>query len=434
MPKPLLIIAITIAMLLPVQREAPSVVGARTFVSNEGRFSIALPGVNGFGSLTIPTPFDEAKGDLYQWRTREATFGIGYADASQPLDQPEIAKTFFKSATERFNKAAISNSGSIAAVKQITLDKHPGIEQRVDLFTGTVIQRTYIVSRRIYEIVAVMKNEQRVYENVALGVLNTFKVLSEAEVNTSLAEEAAKAEPSPLPQTPVVKRTGSDASDKGLRGRVRTVLTESQDLSGSWSVQGKKRNSFDTYNEQGNTLRSELYDYKGNLDSITVYGFIDGSRVSASQSIEREYNPPPMIAVGPPPGAPTKRPDPRYGYKYEFKYDDKKRLIENTWLQSSGEVWLRYVYKYNGNRKEKLVYSEDGKLNQHYLYILDDKGNEIAETYFNPDGSVRLQEVFTYEFDANGNWTKRTTSRLVMKNGREQTEPYSVYFRTITYY
>jgi hypothetical protein len=231
-----------------------------------------------------------------------------------------------------------------------------------------------------------------------------------------------------------VQRTGSDASDEGLRGHVRTVLTESQDLSGSWSVQGRKRNSFDTYNEQGNTLRSEFYDYKGNLDSITVYGFIDGSRVSASKSIEREYNPPPMIAIGPPPGAATKRSDPRYGYKYEFKYDDKKRLIENTWFHSTGKVWLRYVYKYNGNQKEKLVYSEDGKLNQHYLYTLDDKGNEIAETYFNSDGSLRFKELFTYEFDAKGNWTKRTTSRLVMKDGREQTEPYSVYFRTITYY
>ena len=282
MPKPLLIIAIAIAMLLPAQREAPSVVGSRTFVSTEGRFSIALPNVNGFGSLTIPTPFDDAKGDLYQWRTREATFGIGYADAPQPLDQPDVAKTFFKSATERFNKAATTNSGSIAAVKQITLDKYPGIEQRVDLFTGTVIQRTYIVSRRIYEIVAVMKNEQRVYESVALGVLNTFKVLSEAEVNASLAAETAKAEPSPLPQTPVVQRAGSDASDEGLRGRVRTVLTEGQGLSGSWALEGRKRNSFDTYNEQGNTLRSESYDYKGNLYSITVYGFIDGSRVSAS--------------------------------------------------------------------------------------------------------------------------------------------------------
>src|SRR6185295_588413 len=103
-----------------------------------------LPNVTGFGPLSIPTPFNNAKGDLYEWETKEATFGVGFADAAQPLDQPDVAKDFFNSAVERFNKVAVTNNGNVAAVKQITLGKYPGIEQRVDLFTGSVIQRTYI--------------------------------------------------------------------------------------------------------------------------------------------------------------------------------------------------------------------------------------------------------------------------------------------------
>ena len=428
-----LIIAITISILVPPQREAPSVVGAGTFVSSFGRFSIALPNPTRFGPLTIPTPVGDARGQLFQWETKEATFGVGYGDAAQTLDDPATTKQTLDGATERFNKLASANSGNVSPVKQITLDKHPGIEQRVNLFTGAVIQRTYIVSRRIYEVIAVMKNNQRTYESVALGVLDSFKVLTDADVKAQEAQKATKAEPSPLPQTPAVQRAGTDATDEGLRGNVRTLLTESQDLSGTWAVQGRKRNSFDTYNEQGNKLRTEFYDYTGNLARIIVYGFIDGSRVAASKTIEREYNPPP-VAVTVAPGSAVKKSDARYENKFQFKYDDKKRLTEKTWLQSNGDVWLRYVYKYDGNQMESLVYSKDGSLNQRYLYTLDDKGNHVEQTIFELNGSIRAKESYVYEFDSKGNWTKRTTSRTVMKDGRQQLEPYSVHFRTITYY
>lgn len=427
-----LIIAITISILAPHQREAPSVVGSQTFVSTFGRFSIALPNPTAFGPLTIPTPLGNARGNLFQWETKEATFGVGYGDAAQPLDGPVATKQFFDTATERFNKVASANSGSVAAVKQLTLDKHQGIEQRVDLFTGEVIQRTYIVSRRVYEVVAVLKNSQQVYESLALGVLDSFKVLTEADVQAKATQEAAKAEPSPLPQTPVAQRAGSDAIDEGLRGNVKTVTSETQDLSGTSSVPGRKRNSFETYNEQGNKLRTEFYDYQGNLDRIFVYGFIDGSRVADSRTIEHEYNPPRGSA--PPPASTGKKSDPRYHYKFDFKYDDKKRLIEKTWIQNNGDVWLRYVYKYSGNQMENLVYGADGSVNQRYLYKLDDKGNQVEQTIFERDGSIRVKRSFTYEFDGKGNWTKRSTSQVVMKDGRAQLEPASVQFRTITYY
>jgi len=429
LPKAVLIIAVTIAMLLPVQREAPSVVGARTFVSPEGRFSIALPAISGFGPLSIPTQFEDAKGDLYQWQTKEATFGIGYADASRSLDQPELANTFFKSETERFNKAATSNNGSVAAVKKITLGKYPGIEQRVDLFTGSVIQRTYIVSRRIYEIVAVMTNDQKPYEKLAIGVLDSFKVLDEAEAKTREAEKVAKAEPSALPQAPVPSRAGSDASDEGLHGGVKSVLTEA--LSG----QERKRESLDTYNKQGNLIRSEFYDDKGNVDSIKVYGYLDGSRVSKVEDVERDYNPPapapaPVRETLPlPPNA--KKPDPRFQYRSEYKYDDKQRLIEETTFLNDGRLWVRSVYKYQENQKEKLDYSDDGRLTQRVVYKLDAKGNVIEETVLYGD-VARYKISYTYEFDSKGNWTKRTTSTTEIEDGRDRALRPQVNFRTIT--
>ena len=182
MPRLALIIAIAISVIVPQQPEVRSVAGAKTFTSTFGKFSIVLPSPTRFGPLTIPTPLGDARGQLFQWVTKEATFGVGYGDAAQPLDGPVATKQFFDAATDRFNKVASANNGTVATVKPITLDKHAGIEQRVDLFTGTLIQRTYIASRRVYEVIAVMNNDQRTHESVALGVLNSFKILTEAKV------------------------------------------------------------------------------------------------------------------------------------------------------------------------------------------------------------------------------------------------------------
>jgi hypothetical protein len=434
------------AQALPAQTQSPSSPGGQTnrelppslatgdnFVSLQGRFSVSLPQQNhAFRALALPTPFGIAKGDAYEWRMKEASFVVGYADAAQPVDTQETAKQVFEALREEFKKIASANGGLVWKEKQVELGSHPGLEQRLDLFTGFMVQRTYLVSRRLYQTVMVVSTAQREYAGVASKVLDSFKLLNESDVSSSLAEEAAKAEPSPLPQQPIAQRVGSDEGDNGLRGRVKTVLEESQDLSGTWSVQTKKRDSFENYNEQGNLTRRESYDYKGNLYDITVYGYIDGNRVSQWKTIQREYNPPPVMS---PSGAVIKKWDPRYQTRFEFKYDNQKRLIEHSWFHNNGERFLRYVYNYTGNEVEKLVYSEDGSLNQRSVSLLDSKGNQIERTSFDPrDGAAGAKYSYVYEFDTNGNWTKRTTSKVITKDGRSQPEPLSVAFRTITYF
>ena len=412
----------------------PSLTDAgNNFVSLEGRFSVSLPArANAFRGLALPTPYGRAKGDAYEWRMKEASFIIGYADAPQAVDTPEAAKQVFELLREDLKKIASANGGLVWKEKQIALSSHQGIEQRLDLFTGIMVQRTYLVSRRLYQTVMVVSTAQREYEGMAAKVLDSFKLLNESEVSSRLAEDAARAEPGLLPQEPIVQRVGSDASDNGLHGRVKTVLEESQDLSGTWSVQTKKRDFFDSYNELGNLTRREFYDYKGNLHDITVYGYIDGNRVSQSKTIQHEYNPPPVMS---PPGAPIKKSDPRYQTRFDFKYDEQKRLIEHSWFHSNGELSLRYVYKYTGNQLEEMVYSEDGSLNQRSVSLLDAKGNEIERTSFDPrDGAPGAKHSYVYEFDTHGNWTKRTTSKVMTKDGRSQPEPLYVDFRTITYF
>jgi hypothetical protein len=414
---------------------APSVVGAGTFVSLQGRFSLALPQQqHAFRGLSIATPIGNATGDSYEWRMKEGAFTAGYVDAAQPLDDPETSKLVFASVRESLEKSARSGGGQLASEKQIESKKLQGREFRVEFLAGLVIYRVYLVSRRLYQVAAMLKADQQVYEGIAMNVLDSFQILNEDKVATVRKEQAAKAQPSPLPQEPVVPRIGSDAQDEGLRGRVKTVFTESKDLSGTWTVQTRKPNSMDYYNERGNLTKKESYDYQGNLSDVTAYGYLDGARVSNEEIIRHEYNPPP-ISIGPPAGGATPKYDPRYSYKFTFKYDDKKRLMEKTWIGNDGKLWLRYVYNYSGNQREELVYSADGSLNQRYLSVLDDKGNEVEETIFEArDGSIKSKHSYAYEFDSHGNWTKRTNSKWVTKDGRSSYEPQYVYYRTITYY
>ncbi len=114
----------------------PSIIGAGTFVSLEGRFSVSLPQQNhGLQRLSIATPFGIAKGDSYVWEMKEASFVIGYADAAQAVDNPDTAKQVLTSLREALKKLAAANNGVVGAEIQIELDNHPGIEHRVELFT-----------------------------------------------------------------------------------------------------------------------------------------------------------------------------------------------------------------------------------------------------------------------------------------------------------
>lgn len=417
----------------PQRSGPPSLNEGGEFLSLEGHFSIGLPKQqHGFQTLSLPTPFGIARGDAYTWSMKEAVFVVGYADAAEPVDPPDVARKVFEGLRDAAKRLAAANSGNVRPDKLIELGKYPGIEQRVDLFTGFMIQRTFLVSRRLYQTLTFVKTTQREFESVALKALDTFKLMSDSDIAAMTAKQVAEAEPSPLPQQPVAQRSGSDALDNRLRGKVKTVLEESQDLTGTWSVQTRKRDFLDQYNEQGNLVRRESYDYKGNLDQIVVYGYLDGGRVSHSSSIKREYNPPPLALSS---GAGTQKSDPRYDYKFEFKYDDKRRLIEKAWFHNSGNRYLRYVYSYKDNQVESLVYSDDGKLNQRSVSLFDKDGNEVERTSFDPrDGARGATHSYVYEFDPQGNWTKRTTSKIVTKDGKSSTEALYVDYRTITYY
>jgi len=243
--------------------------------------------------------------------------------------------------------------------------------------------------------------------------------------------------PAALPQTPAAKKERSDAQDDNIKGKVKTIIRETEALG---RPESRRINSIDDYDEHGNLLKHTAMDGRGNPWQIDVYGYIDGARVSKSAYITHDYDPPPPPApLRPKNAAPEPPRDYRYTIKYEYKYKSGK-MTEEMLYANNGKLLTRTVYNWKSDASyEMMVYNSDGKLNQKYVRSLDKAGNEIEE--FNPDlilgkpyGNRRSATRYD-AFDPAANWTKKIVSFYKHLNtGTEREQSTYITYRTIIYY
>jgi len=93
------------------------------------------------------------------------------------------------------------------------------------------------------------------------------------------------------------------------------------------------------------------------------------------------------------------------------------------------------TYDIKGGKVDTAYFlTASGALTGKETYKYDDKGNIVEMTLHNIDGSVLTKEVYAYEFDTVGNWTKMTTSVAVVEGGKVTHEPTEVTYRAIAYY
>lgn len=407
------------------------------FVSLDGRFTLALPPqTQGFAALSPKQLGMKATGMSFSWKFDKGDVDVIFIDypaAEIKGTEDDLQKIFARTKSgilKYFPKAEEVDQ------KKFKFGEFPAINTKFNLSENTYgIQRIFLVKNRMYRIVAIYQDSEN--EKILNQAFDTFKLISKAEVEAEMQKKFAAMKPPALPQEPVAARETTDAEDENLKGKVKKIVGESEDLSGTWSVQGRKLSSVTYFNEKGNYVERDLYDSQGNPFQITMYGYIDSKRVSNSRITNYEYSPP--LAALPKKiktDEPVKKSDSRYEYSFEYKYKDGK-LVERQMVFSNGKKGLRYVSDYTGDQVEKLVYTEKGELNQKYLYTFDKDGNEIEQISFglqNYDIYGDRKYRYTYEFDEKGNWTKRTTSTETTENGVTSFKPSSVSYRTITYF
>ena len=104
--------------------------------------------------------------------------------------------------------------------------------------------------------------------------------------------------------------------------------------------------------------------------------------------------------------------------------------------QEGKHVVLEVVaYDLKGNKVENQYFPiAGGTLTGKEVYKYDEKGNISEMTLLNTDGSLLSKEMYRYEFDFAGNWSKMTTSVAVVDGGKLVFEPTEVTYRAIMYY
>ncbi|HEX8556954.1 MAG TPA: energy transducer TonB [Pyrinomonadaceae bacterium] len=104
-------------------------------------------------------------------------------------------------------------------------------------------------------------------------------------------------------------------------------------------------------------------------------------------------------------------------------------------VEGQRQVLETTTYDQKGNRVDNAYFlAAGGSLTGKEVYKYDERGNIVEMTLHNDDGSLLAKEVYTYEFDAVGNWVKMTTSVAMMEGGKVTFEPSEVTYRSISYF
>jgi len=92
-------------------------------------------------------------------------------------------------------------------------------------------------------------------------------------------------------------------------------------------------------------------------------------------------------------------------------------------------------YDLKGTKTENQYFPVSGSaLTGKEVYKYDEKGNISEMTVLSQSGSLLSKEVYKYDYDSVGNWTRMTTSVAVIEGGNVTFEPTEVTYRSIMYY
>jgi hypothetical protein len=272
-----------------------------TFRSLDGRFTIGLPSqTSGFQGVSIETAGGPAKGDAYTWRLKTLSYTVLYVDIPPggfSRSNPEETLDYIT----KSSAARLSDKGArITREKSVSVSNFPGREVKIDAGKLGPYLRSNLHRKEPDVSNDRHSSGESLRRNGGYGnprPSTRSKLIADDEVDAIIRKQIADATPDPLPQEPPTAKPKSDAEDQELKGKVKSVVMEDEDKSGIWEVQGRKRSHLYEFNSAGNLTRDLMYDYKGNPADVTVYGYIDGARVSNSKFIQHEYNPPPPMML-----------------------------------------------------------------------------------------------------------------------------------------
>lgn len=278
-----------------------------------------------------------------------------------------------------------------------------------------------------------MKNISRLFVSILILIVGFCgeQVNAQKVKKVDLAKKIADATPKELPQYPVEVRPSTDSKDESLTGKVKSVV--------DYSMEAGKRfvDAEQYFDASGNLIRSIDYQ-EGYPERVTVYGYVDGMRVSRTADVvyAQGEKPPPKgmyLTQNLDNDAPAIKRDDRYMARYIRKYDAENRLIEERRAGNNGVVWSWTKHTYSGKMRTTRIFDSNGQEISKSDYFQDDKGNDVKQNSYGMENSVDTN-FMTYEFDPQGNWIVKKTFEEKKVKGKMVRKLLWSSYRTITYY
>jgi len=263
------------------------------------------------------------------------------------------------------------------------------------------------------------------------------------------------------------QRRMTDAEAHVLKGKVQEVSSERATVEwkeGKWKATARTVSGISTYDVKGTHLTYKSYSLGR---SKSVYFEIDGVRAMKSESIEDSSAPPPPMPI--PAEKKAQKLDPRYDIKYLDTYDERGNRTERVLVSNDGRILSLWADKFDekGNQIESAQWEElaDAKRmnrrvfpprkldelpqrtveiegrklvmvrNSLYAYKYDAEGRQTDWMLVGDDGKVKEHNRYAqYEIDASKNWIKRVVFVVEMKDGKEELTPQAIEYQVIKYH
>jgi len=407
---------------------------ADRFVSWIGRFSVQFPAEAQSSFESIDPKSDEPnKGASYEFTFKEAHFNLTYVDhtdqAFAALTPEQIEHTFSITV-----EALVKETGSIISDTKVLRGTAQG---RLVKLRSAARQRVtmlgLISGNRLYIFVGATTGENVRIDALIDKAISSFKILTRAEVDRDINKKIASSTPKALPQTPVAQKGATDLQDQGLKGSVRSILEEEEDLSESRQDDKRYRSDVKEFNRRGDLVKEITFEPGGYPMQVEVWGYIDRSRVSRSEIVDGAA----VISINSTPmdGDAPKR-DTRYDFKHIYKYAGG-RLIEHRYVDNNGQPGPYCTYALNGNDLIELCYDSENIQTSKGITKLDERNEVIEESAYDIGQPAKIESRYKYvydAFDAAGNWIVRKQIKIESQDGKDIERPAVIQYRTIIYY
>ena len=391
-----------------------------TFTSWYGSYSVQLP-KNAVWITTAGLLNSDAGGPSHtygdSWQAGNLvlqSIAILYEKADKSIS-PEDAASNLGRAAGSLKSFYGSYGNKLLADRTVVVNGITGREVVFDNYTREIAYRLFQVGKNAIRLrAAYPKNEKA----AGIAFLSSLRLVPPELVEAQKIKEDT---PPALPQTPPANRPKAVNSTKDTVAR---ILSEKQTVNADGSMGLRKKMREIEFDRDGESLKSIDYEIDWHPPVVTVFGYLDGMRVSRTSS--RDF----YIGRGDP-GA--KR-DERYSTREETAFDEKGRVTEIVIILNDGMILWRDEFKYGTNTIETISHGSE-KYTARTITTLDASGEAISYDLVSAQGVVKGHGTYSkHVFDAQGNWTTRLHTSYLVKDGKPGPATSEFQYRTITYW